>query len=133
MKATLEHLRSPAMIVGGRRSSMLKPRLLLAAISACALWLGVASAAHAVRYSDAGTISINDATNPSPKDTPARTTPYPSGISVSGLTGPVTKVTATLHGFHHTCPADVDFLLVGPQGRRRSSWATKNLSIWLRK
>jgi hypothetical protein len=118
MKAILEHLRSPAMIVAGRRRSMLKLRLLLAAISACALWLGVASAAHAVRYSDAGTISINDATSASPKHIPAKATPYPAGISVSGLTGPVTKVTATLHGFHHTCPTDVDFLLVGPQGQK---------------
>jgi hypothetical protein len=118
MKAILEHLRSPDMIVGGRRSSMLKVRLLLAAISACALWLGVASAAHAVTYSDAGTISINDATNASPTDIPAKATPYPSSISVSGLTGPVTKVTATLHGFHHTCPTDVDVLLVGPQGQK---------------
>lgn len=97
---------------------MLKLRLLLAAISACALWLGVTSAAHAVRYSDAGTISINDATNASPKHIPAKATPYPAGISVSGLTGPVTKVTATLHGFHHTCPTDVDVLLVGPQGQK---------------
>ena len=70
MKAILEHLRSPAMIVAGRRSSMLKLRLLLAAISACALWLGVASAAHAVRYSDAGTISINDAHERFPKGHP---------------------------------------------------------------
>ena len=45
---------------------MLKLRLLLVALSACALWLGVTSAAHAVRYSNAGMISINDATNASP-------------------------------------------------------------------
>jgi hypothetical protein len=92
--------------------------LLLAALSACALWFGVASAAHAATYSNAGTISINDATNASPQDIPAKATPYPSDISVSGVTGPVTKVTATLHGFHHTCPADVDVLLVGPQGQK---------------
>ena len=118
MKAILEHLRSLAMIVAGRRSSMLKLRLLLAAISACALWLGVASAAHAVRYSDAGTISINDATNASPKDIRAKATPYPSDISVSSLTGPVTKVTATLHGFHH----DACSLLPSPIGEAR--WRT---------
>jgi hypothetical protein len=118
MKAVLEHPRSPAMIVGCRRGSMLKLRLLVVALSACALWLGVASAAHAVRYSNAGTISINDATNASPTDIPAKATPYPSDISVSGLTGPVTKVTATLHGFHHSCPTDVDVLLVGPQGQK---------------
>jgi hypothetical protein len=93
-------------------------RLLLAALSACALWFGVASAAHAVTYSNAGTIAINDATDASPTDIPAKATPYPSEISVSGLAGPVTNVTATLHGFHHTCPTDVDVLLVGPQGQK---------------
>lgn len=96
---------------------MLGLRLLLAALSACALWLGVASAAHAVSYSNPGAITINDAKAGSP-GVPAQATPYPSGISVSGLTGPVTKVTATLHGFHHSCPTDVDVLLAGPQGQK---------------
>jgi hypothetical protein len=118
MTVILERLRSRAVSVGGRRSSMPRLRLLLAALSACALWFGVASAAHAVTYSNAGTISINDATDASPTDIPAKATPYPSDISVSGLAGPVTKVTATLHGFHHTCPTDLDVLLVGPQGQK---------------
>jgi len=32
--------------------------------------------------------------------------------------GTVTKVTATLHGFHHQCSQDVDALLVGPGGQK---------------
>lgn len=45
-------------------------------------------------------------------------TPYPSGISVSGIAGTVTKVTASLFGMSHTFPGDVDILLAGPAGQR---------------
>jgi uncharacterized repeat protein (TIGR01451 family) len=44
--------------------------------------------------------------------------PYPSLISVSGVTGQVGRVTVTLNGFTHTFPADVDVLLVGPHGQQ---------------
>lgn len=40
--------------------------------------------------------------------------PYPSHITVSGLTGPVTKVTAQLRGVAHAAPIDLDILLSGP-------------------
>ncbi|HEY9281902.1 MAG TPA: M36 family metallopeptidase [Pyrinomonadaceae bacterium] len=49
--------------------------------------------------------------------TGAPANPYPSAINISGVTGTVTKVTATLHGFSHTFPSDVDVLLVGPGGQ----------------
>ena len=45
-------------------------------------------------------------------------TPYPSSINVSGLTGPVVKVTASLNGFSHAFTDDVDVLLVGPDGKK---------------
>src|SRR6266540_465082 len=44
-------------------------------------------------------------------------TPYPSTLSVSGLSGAITKVTATLSNFSHTFTDDVDALLVGPGGQ----------------
>src|SRR5262249_14161987 len=43
--------------------------------------------------------------------------PYPSAISVSGLTGPITDVTVTLNNLTHTFIPDVGVLLVGPGGQ----------------
>lgn len=45
-------------------------------------------------------------------------TPYPSDISVTGLSGKVTKITVGLKQFNHTWPGDVDILLVSPTGRK---------------
>ena len=46
-----------------------------------------------------------------------KATPYPSTINVSGLSGKVTKVTATLNTLSHQYADDVDVLLVGPGGQ----------------
>ncbi|MDB6024302.1 MAG: hypothetical protein JWM68_525 [Verrucomicrobiales bacterium] len=43
---------------------------------------------------------------------------YPSTITVSGLTGIVSKVTVSLSKFTHSFPDDVDVLLVGPAGQK---------------
>ncbi|HEY8148076.1 MAG TPA: S8 family serine peptidase, partial [Vicinamibacteria bacterium] len=60
-------------------------------------------------FTNAAAVTIPDSGN---------ATPYPSSISVSGLTGTVTKVTATLNGFGHSFPDDVDVLLVAPGGEK---------------
>ncbi|MGI8966557.1 MAG: hypothetical protein ACR2H1_10785, partial [Limisphaerales bacterium] len=53
-------------------------------------------------------IKINDSFSP-----PTIASPYPSSITVpTNLIGNVLKVTATLNGFAHTYPDDVDILLV---------------------
>lgn len=44
--------------------------------------------------------------------------PYPSTITVAGVTGLVGKVTVKLNGFTHGFPSDVDAMLVGPQGQK---------------
>jgi subtilisin-like proprotein convertase family protein len=43
--------------------------------------------------------------------------PYPSTITVSGLTGTITDLDVTLYGLTHTFPKDLDILLVGPGGQ----------------
>lgn len=43
--------------------------------------------------------------------------PYPSAITVAGLTGAITNVDVTLTGVSHTWPGDIDVLLVGPSGQ----------------
>ncbi len=47
-----------------------------------------------------------------------KATIYPSMIAVSGVSGVVTKVTASLLGYRHDWPDDVDVLLVGPTGQK---------------
>ena len=44
-------------------------------------------------------------------------TPYPATLTVSGLSGTITRITATLSNFSHTFTDDVDVLLVGPGGQ----------------
>ena len=44
-------------------------------------------------------------------------TPYPSAISVAGLTGSIADVNVTLFDVTHPAPDDLDVLLVGPAGQ----------------
>jgi uncharacterized repeat protein (TIGR01451 family) len=60
-------------------------------------------------FSNTNAISIPDSGNADP---------YPSTITVSGISGLVGKVTATLADFTHTYPHDVSALLVSPGGAK---------------
>ncbi|MGQ0801530.1 MAG: choice-of-anchor Q domain-containing protein [Pseudomarimonas sp.] len=70
---------------------------------------GNASAATVQTFSNVSPITINVQGN---------ATPYPSNITVSGVPTTFTRLEVRLIGFSHTFPADVDILLVGPQGQR---------------
>jgi uncharacterized repeat protein (TIGR01451 family) len=43
--------------------------------------------------------------------------PYPSPITINGLSGAISKLTVMLNGLSHTWPDDLDVLLVGSQGQ----------------
>jgi hypothetical protein len=69
--------------------------------------LGAKSSPTPDFFQEAG-ITIND-------NAPA--TPYPSSITVSGVSGVISKVRVTLKGLTHSYPDDIDILLVGPTGQ----------------
>lgn len=97
---------------------------------AAVMLMGVAPAAAATTFSNSQSISIPETgvTWPSgiPGEgdlVPAAATPFPSIISVSGLSGVVSKVTLTLNLMNHTYPADLDMMLVSPDGKKVMVWS----------
>jgi subtilisin-like proprotein convertase family protein len=48
---------------------------------------------------------------------PFAASPYPSAITVNGVSGPINKVTVTLRNLTHSFVSDLDILLVGPGGQ----------------
>ncbi|MCU7245600.1 MAG: S8 family serine peptidase, partial [Microcystis aeruginosa WS75] len=58
--------------------------------------------------------------NPNPITIPdsGTSTPYPSTINVSGLSGNINSLKVTLTNLSHTYPDDIDVLLVGPTGAK---------------
>ena len=76
-----------------------------------------------------GTSTVSSFTNPAAITindlSPA--TPYPSTISVTGLSGRVLKATVTVNNLTHTFVGDVGLLLVGPDGRTTALLYMPNL------
>jgi subtilisin-like proprotein convertase family protein len=70
--------------------------------------LGVPVGGAPATFSNTGAITVNDN---------AAATPYPSTVTVAGLTGTKT-MRLSLNGLTHTFPADLDILLVGPGGQK---------------
>ncbi|MBX7223559.1 MAG: S8 family serine peptidase [Blastocatellia bacterium] len=76
---------------------------------------GTTTSSGPTSFSNTGNILIP--ASGSGASTGSAANPYPAAITVSGLSGTITKVTATLTGFTHTFADDVDVLLVGPGGQ----------------
>lgn len=83
---------------------------LLKSLMVMTLMFSLAAPAWAVVFTNPAAITATDAT------TIGSANPYPSNISVSGLSGTITTVTLTLNNLNHTFPDDLDMLLVGPTG-----------------
>jgi subtilisin-like proprotein convertase family protein len=77
-----------------------------------ALLLGMAAAIRGQTFSNASSISI-----PNSGAATGAASLYPAPITVSGVGTQLTAISVTLNGFSHAYPADVDVLLVGPNGQ----------------
>jgi subtilisin-like proprotein convertase family protein len=100
---------------------MRRSRWLLAAVVAVtSVCLAAPALAAAQTFSNSAAIPINDGGGCGSGEVsvaPGLGNPYPSQIMVSGPSGSVTNVTATLTGLTHTFLDDVGVLLVGPSGQ----------------
>ena len=77
--------------------------------------------ALATSFTNSTAITITDCPNPCPTASggPGQAASvYPSAITVAGEVGVIQRVSVTINGFSHAFPADVDFLLVSPSGRK---------------
>ncbi|MCU1288664.1 MAG: hypothetical protein JWN60_893, partial [Acidobacteria bacterium] len=73
--------------------------------------------APSATMTNSAAITINDRPSTAPAN-PAPATPYPSGITFSGLAGTVSGVSLTLNNVTHARPRDIDVLLVAPDGTK---------------
>jgi Ca2+-binding RTX toxin-like protein len=88
---------------------LLRTILRVLVVSGVAVLLPAQTAAAQTSFANSAPIVIPDL---------GPATPYPSTISVSGLSAAVTDVDVTLNNVTHTFPDDIDALLVGPQGQK---------------
>ena len=91
------------------------------------MYLGASSFMN-TNATNSATITVNDV---------ASADPYPSTITISGMTGGVLGISVTLTNMTHAYPDDLDILLVGPQGQKTILMSDAGggfgvTNIWLR-
>jgi uncharacterized repeat protein (TIGR01451 family)/uncharacterized delta-60 repeat protein len=87
--------------------------------------ISVASELADLRGANNAAVVVNTVTDPGAFEVPASITlgdagpalTYPSVLHVSGFNGVIGALSVTLNNLSHTFPADLDILLVGPQGQ----------------
>lgn len=106
-------MRTESSMAPYRRPGRVLGSLVAATLACLAATLAVAVApAAAVVFSNASAITIPDPNCVNPDIA----SPYPSTITVSGLSGTITDVNVTLTGVTHPFEGDLELLLVGPSG-----------------
>lgn len=102
------------MRLGDRLHLLLRPLKTLLGI-AVLLALTVPASAGAATFNFFSTTGLGPSGG---AGTVGPATTYPSTLTVEGLNGPVTKVTATIIDFGSGVPDDIDMLLTGPEGEQ---------------
>ncbi|HET9648625.1 MAG TPA: Ig-like domain-containing protein, partial [Microlunatus sp.] len=110
MRASARHAR----VLRQRRALALLTAFLLAGVWVVLTSPGSARADGPSTFSNTTSISIPSVrTEPYP---PGPASPYPSEITVAGMTGAVSKVTVTFHNLTHPTANDIDAMVVAPTG-----------------
>ena len=109
------------MVTKSTKSTMARrTRPLLAAVMAFLLVLGWQVGHPPAAFADGPTTFSNDTAIAIPASGSAQqigpASPYPSSITVSGMSGPISKVTVTFHNLTHGSLNDIDAMVVAPDG-----------------
>ena len=87
-------------------------RVLIFPVLAVTAWAATIQRSGAQTFTNSTSIAV-----PAAGTLQGPASPYPSAISVSGAGSQLTSISVTVSNFTHLYPADVDMLLVGPQGQ----------------
>ncbi len=116
MTTRFPEARTRARRAGARRGT----RSAAVAVLSAAGLLAAASTAGAVPFASPDVMTVSPTEGPFLQGgvPNAKASLYPSAIQVAGQNGSIAGVTVTLNSVSHAWPADLDVLLVGPEGQQ---------------